>query len=153
MAGADIQLLTFNGNGAEDPKQHWFLYEVVCMVRLVHNADIKKEQMITTMRGHALDWFMKFYTTPTRTPQKTLDEIRVAMISEFRKPKYELQCINEIKQIKKALGESVWDFDQWFKTLMAKVSFQMLDVQHKECLIDALLPHIRGPLMQQNIES
>ena len=44
--------------------------------------------------------------------------------------------------------ESVWDFDQWFKTLMAKVSFQMSDVQHKEWLIATLLPHIGGPLMQ-----
>ena len=36
---------------------------------------------------------------------------------------------------------------------MAKVSFQMSVVHHKEWFIAALLPHIRGPLMQQNIES
>ena len=36
---------------------------------------------------------------------------------------------------------------------MAKVSFQMLDVQHKEWFIAVLLPHILGPLMQQKIES
>ena len=29
----------------------------------------------------------------------------------------------------------------------------MLDVQHKEWFIAALLPHIQGPLMQQHIES
>ena len=29
MAGADIQLHTFNGNGAEDPEQHWFLRETI----------------------------------------------------------------------------------------------------------------------------
>ena len=34
---------------------------------------------------------------------------------------------------------------------MAKVSFQMSDVQHKEWFIATLQPHIRGPLMQQNI--
>ena len=75
------------------------------------------------------------------------------MISDFRKPKYESHCITKTKEIKQALEESVWDFDQRFKTLMAKVSFQMLDVQHKEWFIAALLPHIPGPLMQQNIES
>ena len=64
------------------------------------------------------------------------------MISEFRKPKSESQCITEIKEIKQALVETVWDFDQQFKTLMAKVSFQMSDVQHKEWFIAALLPHI-----------
>ena len=36
---------------------------------------------------------------------------------------------------------------------MAKVSFQMPDVQHKECFIAAMLPHICVPLMQQKIVS
>ena len=75
------------------------------------------------------------------------------MISEFRKPKPKSQCITEIKEIKQALAETVWDFDQRFKTLMAKVSFQMSNVQHKEWFIAALLEHIRGLLMQQKIES
>ena len=75
------------------------------------------------------------------------------MISEFRKPKSESQCITEIKEIKQALAELVWDFDQRFKTLMAKVSFQLSNVQHKEWFISTLLPHIRGPLKQQKIES
>ena len=39
------------------------------------------------------------------------------------------------------------DFDQWLKTLMAKVSFGMSDIQHKEWFIAALVPHIRMPLM------
>ena len=73
------------------------------------------------------------------------------MISEFWKPQFESQCITKIKEIKQAPAETVWDFDQWFKTLMAKVIFQMLDMQHKEWFITALLPHIRGPLMQQKI--
>ena len=49
--------------------------------------------------------------------------------------------------------ESVCDFDQRFKTLMAKVTFQMSNVQHKEWFIAALLPHIHIPLMQQKIIS
>ena len=49
--------------------------------------------------------------------------------------------------------ESVWDFDQRFKTLVAKVSFQMSNVQHKEWFITALLPHMRTPLLQQKIMS
>ena len=84
--------------------------------------------MIMTLRGCALDWFMKFCAAPTGTPQKTLEEIQAAMISEFRKPKSETQCITKIKEIKQALAETVWDFDQRFKMLMAKVSFQMSDL-------------------------
>ena len=38
------------------------------------------------------------------------------MICEFRKPKSESRCITEIKEIKQELEETVWDFDQWFKT-------------------------------------
>ena len=75
MAVTDVRLPTFNGNGMEDPEQHWFLYEVVWMVHLVHSTDIKKAQMITTLRGCVLDWFMKFCVVPIGTPQKTLEEI------------------------------------------------------------------------------
>ena len=75
MAGTDVRLPTFNGNGTKDLEQHWFLSEVVWMVHLIHNVDIKKGQMIMTMRGRALDWFMKFCATLTGTPQKTLEEI------------------------------------------------------------------------------
>ena len=60
MAGVDIWLPIFNGNGAEDPEQYWFICEAVWMVFLLQNADLKKVQMITTLRGRALDWFMKF---------------------------------------------------------------------------------------------
>ena len=42
------------------------------------------------------------------------------MISVFKKPKYESQYITEIKETKQSLEESVWDFDQRFKTLMEK---------------------------------
>ena len=68
MAATDVRLPTFNGNGMEDPKQHWFLCDVVWMVRLVHSADIKKVQMITNLSGCALDWFMKFCIVPVETP-------------------------------------------------------------------------------------
>ena len=55
MVGHDIWLPTFNGNGAEDPKQHWFICEFVWMVHLVQNIDLKKTQMIMNLRGHVLD--------------------------------------------------------------------------------------------------
>ena len=84
--------------------------------------------MITTLWGHALDWYMKYYVVPLGQPQRTLEEIRHAMILEFIKRQSESQCITEIKEIKQALAEIVWDFDQQFKMLMAKVSFQMLYV-------------------------
>ena len=93
------------------------------MVCLVNNDDIQKEKMITTLWGHALDWYMKYCVVLLGQPQRALEDIRHAMISEFRKPQYESQCIVEIKEIKQALAETIWDFDQRFKTLTVKVSF------------------------------
>ena len=84
--------------------------------------------IITTFRGRALEQYMKLFVVPVGIPQKTLDQIRTRFIDEFKKPKSESQCIIEIKEIKQFAMESIWDFDQRFKTLMAKVSFQMSNV-------------------------
>ena len=56
----------------------------------------------------------------------------MGLIDEFKNPKYESQCIRKIKEIKQFSMESVQDFDQRFKNMMAKVIFQISDVQHKE---------------------
>ena len=68
MDGDDIWLPTFNGNGAEDLEQHWFIFEAIWMVHLVQNADLKKWKMIMTLRGRVFDWFMKFCVVPPGTP-------------------------------------------------------------------------------------
>ena len=88
---------------------------------------------------------MKF----SSTHRPTLDEIKAAIIKEFKKPKSESQSITELKEIQQRRGESVWDFDQRFKVLLDQVSFTIGLAQHKEWFITALLPHIRTPLMQQ----
>ena len=49
--------------------------------------------------------------------------------------------------------ESIWHFDQQFKTLLGQVNFEFLAHQHQEWFITALLPHIRLPLMQQKVTS
>ena len=56
--------------------------------------------MITTLRGHALELYMKFTIVPVGVSQKTLNEIRMGMIDEFRKLKSKSQCITEIKEIR-----------------------------------------------------
>ena len=75
------------------------------------------------------------------------------MIIEFKKPKLESQCITETKEIKQKPNESVWEFDQKFKTLLSQVSFNIDMQHHREWFIVALLPHIRLSLMQQKITS
>ena len=48
-------------------------------------------------------------------------------------------------------NESVWDFDQRFKILTDRLTFQILDVHHREWFIVGLLPHIQCPLTQNKI--
>jgi hypothetical protein len=94
---------------------------------------------------------MKFFKGISQP--KLLNEIKNTLISEFKKPKLESQCITKLKEIKKRIVEPVWEFDQRFKTLTGHLSFQIPDEQNKEWFVVALLPHIRVPLMQQNISS
>ena len=119
MEGDDAKLPLFHGNGMNDPEQCWFLCEAVWTIMQTKDDDIKKGQLETTLRGRALDWYMKFIQVPMGTLEKTLDGNRQGMIEEFQKPKLEAQYITKLKEIKKFLNETVWDFDQRFKTLMA----------------------------------
>ena len=148
MAGDDMKLPLYHGNGTDDPEQYWFLCEAVWIVRQATNDDVKKGQLANTLQGRALDWFMKFIQVPQGNLVNTLDEICTGLIKEFRKPKSEAQYITELKEIKQFPNETIWDFDQRFKTLMARVSFSMRYFQHKEWFIAALVSHIRQPLMQ-----
>ena len=49
--------------------------------------------------------------------------------------------------------EFVWEFDERFKILLDLVSFEIATHKYKEWFIDVILPHIRFPLSQQNIET
>ena len=49
--------------------------------------------------------------------------------------------------------KSAWDFDQIFKDLMGRLTFHILDQQHKEWFIARLVPHIHRPLIQQKVAS
>ena len=118
--GDDMQLPTFRGTGAEDLEQHWFLCEVVWTIKQIQDDNTKLVQLATTLRERDLTWDMKY----TSTQNRTLVEVRTAMIKEFKKPKSETQCITELKDIKKLPTESVWDFDQKFKALIDQVSFE-----------------------------
>ena len=140
----DIKLPVLKGTRSEDPEQFWFLWEVVWTAKNITDPVVRTVQLITSFRDWALTWFMKFSSTQSHS----LDDIKEAIIKEFKKPKSESQCITELKEIQQKQGESVWDFDQRFKVLLDQASFTIGPAQQKEWFIAALLPHIRTPLMQ-----
>lgn len=53
--------------------------------------------------------------------------------------------------IKHKAIETVWEFDQKFKTLLDQVIFIIAPQQHQEWFVATPLPHIKLPLMQQKI--
>jgi hypothetical protein len=142
----EMRLPTFRGDGSEDPDQHWFLCEAVWSIKNVTDEAVKRAQFSTTLRDHALSWYMKFVQGVVQP--KPLNEIKTVLIAEFKKPKSESQCITELKEIKQKVVEPVWEFDQRFKTLTGHLSFHIPDEQNKEWFIVSLLPHIRVPLMK-----
>ena len=75
MAGDKMKLPIFNGNGTDDPKQYWFLCEPIWTTRKTVDDDVKKSQLATTLRGRALEWFMRFTWVPQGGTAKTLDDI------------------------------------------------------------------------------
>ena len=94
------------------------------------------------LRFRALDWYMKFSIVVVGVVPKRLNNIWLGLIDEFKKQNFNSQFITKIKEIKQLWTYFVWDFDQIFKTLMDKTSFQMSNVQHKEWFIVFMLPHI-----------
>ena len=112
MAGNEMKLPIFNGNGIDDPEQYWFLCEAIWTTRQTTDDDVKKIHRATTLRCLALEWFMRFTRVPQGGTTKTLDEIRTGLFEEFRKLKFEARYITKLKEIKQLPNEMIWDFDQ-----------------------------------------
>jgi hypothetical protein len=91
----EMRLPTFRGDGSEDPDQHWFLCEALWSIKNITNETIKRDQFSTTLRDCTLIWYMKFVQGVSQL--KSLNFIKTALISEFKKPKSESQCITKMK--------------------------------------------------------
>jgi hypothetical protein len=147
----EMRLPIFRGYGYEDLDQHWFLCELIWNIKNLIDEAIKRTQFSTTLRDHALSWYMKLVQGLAKL--KPLNEIRSELISDFKKTKSKSQCITNMKEIKHKVVKLVWEFDQRFKTLIGRLTFQIPDEPNKECFIVSLLPHIIFPMMRHNIAS
>jgi hypothetical protein len=91
----EMRLCIFRGDGSEDPYQHWFLFEVVWNIKSITDEAIERTQFNTTLRDRALSWYMKLVQGLAQP--KPLKKIKNVLISDFKKPKSESQCITELK--------------------------------------------------------
>jgi hypothetical protein len=98
----EMRLPIFRRDGYEDPDQHWFLCEVVWNIKSITNEAIKRTQFNTTLRDHALSWYMKLVQGLAQP--KPQNKIKNALIAEFKKPKSESQCITKLKEIKQRVA-------------------------------------------------
>jgi hypothetical protein len=119
----EMRLPIFRGDGSKDPDQHWFLCEAIWNIKNVIDEAVKRTQFSTTLRDRTLSWYMKLVQGLAQP--KTLNKIKNALIVEFKKPNSESQCITELKEIKQKITEPVWEFDQKFKTLTGRLTFQI----------------------------
>jgi hypothetical protein len=87
----EMRLPIFRGDGSEDPDQHWFLCEAMWNIKIITNEAIKRTQFNTTLRDRVLSWYMKLVQGLAQ--DKQLNEIKNALIVEFKKPNLESQCI------------------------------------------------------------
>jgi len=89
---------------------------------------------------------------PTRT-STTVEDVKRKLINKFQKPSSKEYFMNEMIEIKKKLGESVWEVDQKFKRLKGKLKYTITDTQHTHLFVNYLLPHLKYPLRQQKFQS
>ena len=86
MFRGNILFSIFNWDMLEDTKQHYFLCEVVWIVRQVQDEAILRAKIITTFRGSSLNWYMKLSVVLAGNHQKSLYHIRSWLVNESKKP-------------------------------------------------------------------
>ena len=76
MEGDYVKLPMFHGNETKDTEQYWVLCKSFWTVKKAEDGDFKKGHLATTLRGRALDCFMKFTQVPMGNTLKNLANIR-----------------------------------------------------------------------------
>ena len=94
----EMRLSIFKGDGSEYLDKYQFLCEAIWSIKKVNDKVVKRAQFSTTLRYRKLSWYMKFVNGVAQP--KPLNEIKIALSVEFKKPKSESQCITYLKEIK-----------------------------------------------------
>jgi hypothetical protein len=56
-------------------------------------------------------------------------------------------------EIRKKLGESIWEIVQRFKHLKVKMKYVMNDMEHNNLFVNSLLSHFKYPLRQHKFQN
>ena len=61
--------------------------------------------------------------------------------------------MNEMIEVRKKLGEFVWEIDHRFKRLKGKLKYAMNDMKHRHVFVKSLLSHSKYPLRQHKFQT
>jgi hypothetical protein len=126
-----LRLPMFHGMGKDDAEKHWFMCEAIWSVKRITDEASKICTTGDHFQRQSLMWYMKYKETVPVGQMRSLTEIKRDMLRSFRSLSQNHKCITEIKEIKQQMGETVWDYDQWFKILLDRLTFQIQYVQHR----------------------
>jgi hypothetical protein len=129
-----------------------FICAKIWEAKQITDEDTKLAQLVIMLRDRALDWYMSLDTNNAPGTKRKLEDINRLLINYFQKPSLEDQYMNEMIEIRQKPGDSVWDIDQRFKQLKGKLKYLMIDMQHWHLFVNALLPHLKYALRQQNFQ-
>jgi hypothetical protein len=105
-----------------------FICTKIWEAKQITDEDTKLAQLTIMLRDYALDWYMSLDMNNVPETTRTLEKIKKLLINEFRKLSSEDQYMNEMIEIRKKPGESVWEIDQRFKRLKGKLKYLMTDM-------------------------
>jgi hypothetical protein len=113
MAGHDptIKLPKFKGEASEDPEKHLFICEKIWEAKWITDEDTKLAQLDITLRDCTLDWYMSLATNIPPGTTRMIADVKKLLINEFQKPSSKDKYVNEMIEIMKKPGKSVWDID------------------------------------------
>jgi hypothetical protein len=141
-----IRLLEFRGEASEDPEKHLFIYKKIWEANHITYGDTKLAQLAIKLRDLGLDWYMQLDINSPPREKMTIADVKRLLINEFQKLSSEDQYMNEMIEIRKKPGESVWKIDQRFKHLKGKLKYEITDMQHRHLFVNSMLPHLKYPL-------
>jgi hypothetical protein len=78
-----------------------------------------------------LEWYMSLDVNNPQGVPKTIADVKKILVNEFHKSISEDQYMNEIIEIRKKPGESVWEIYHRFKRLKGTLKYAITDMQHR----------------------
>ena len=102
--------------GDEDPRRHWFIYELTWEANQVTDKDRQMAQIAGALRKRELTWYMTF---SKRQPRATKFDIKAQFISFFKTSDAKHLAAKILKKTSQKPGETVHDYGKRWKDLLS----------------------------------